>query len=177
LEIRTLNRTEIALLNQIDRTESIEQVYYYRGGELVLENEVHQVPDWQLQEKAQRVAALQASFDRGATFFGAFDGPVLVGMAVLGHHFIGSGEQRLNLEGLWVGHPARGSGVGSVLFRYAVQDARGRSARALYVSATPSENTVRFYRNLGCRLAQPVDPALLAKEPEDIHLELLLEDR
>ena len=123
------------------------------------------------------VLTVQTTFDRGATFFGAFDGSVLVGMAVLGHDFIGSGEGRLNLEGLWVSHIARGRGVGGALSWSAVQDARDRGAQALYVSATPSENSVRFYQSLGCRLAQPVDPALLAKEPEDIHLELILEDR
>lgn len=174
MEIRTLTRTEIDLLTHIDRTETIQQIYYYREGALALENELYQVPDWDPAEKARRVAGLQALYDRGATFFGAFEGACLLGMAVLGHHFTGSGERRLNLEGLWVSHAARGMGGGRALFLSAVQEARERGARALYVSATPSENTVRFYRNLGCRPAQPIDPILFEKEPQDIHLELLL---
>jgi len=174
LEIRTLTHAEIDLLNQIDRTETIQQIYYYRDGDLVLENEIYQVPDWDPGEKARRVAALQALYDQGATFFGAFEGARLLGMAALGHPFTGSGERRLNLEGLWVSHAARGVGVGRALFQSAVQEARVRGAQALYVSATPSENTVRFYRNLGCRPAQPIDSALFEKEPQDIHLELLL---
>ena len=56
----------------------------------------------------------------------------------------------------------------------AEQEARTRDAQFMYASATPSENTVRFYMALGFRLAEPVDPALFAKEPEDIHLELPL---
>jgi GNAT superfamily N-acetyltransferase len=177
LEIRNLSRAEIGLFKHIDRTETITQIYYYRDGTLVLENEVYQVPDWVPEEKAKRVAGLQGLYDQGATFFGAFDGSLLLGMAVLGHHFIGSGVKRLNLEGLWVSHHSRGMGVGSALFQSAVDEAQERGAKALYVSATPSENTVRFYRNLGCRLAQPVDANLLVKEPEDIHLELILKDR
>jgi hypothetical protein len=44
----------------------------------------------------------------------------------------------------------------------------------MYVSATPSLNTVRFYQSLGCRLTELVDPDLFKEEPEDIHLELSL---
>jgi hypothetical protein len=41
----------------------------------------------------------------------------------------------------------------------------------MYISATPSENTVNFYMRLGCEIASEPDPELLAREPEDIHLE------
>jgi hypothetical protein len=44
-------------------------------------------------------------------------------------------------------------------------------AAGLYVSATPSENTVDFYRRRGCRITPDADPELLAPEPEDIHFE------
>jgi hypothetical protein len=44
----------------------------------------------------------------------------------------------------------------------------------LYVSATPSESALGFYRSLGARLADPVDPDLFAREPEDVHLVLEL---
>jgi N-acetylglutamate synthase-like GNAT family acetyltransferase len=50
--------------------------------------------------------------------------------------------------------------------------ARELGAQRLYVSATESENTVDFYLRRGCRLAEEVDPALFALEPNDIHLEL-----
>ena len=50
---------------------------------------------------------------------------------------------------------------------------RGRR-EALYVSATPTENTVDFYLNRGCMLAPEPDTKLLAAEPEDIHLLYLL---
>lgn len=43
-------------------------------------------------------------------------------------------------------------------------------AKALCVSAAPTENTVDFYLNRGCVLAPGPDPALLAVEPDDIHL-------
>ncbi len=170
---RGLTRQEINLLCQLDRTETIEQLYYAREGQLVLEKEHWDVPDWRAEEKQQRITALQMLFDNGATCFGAFDGDLLTGMAVLDHHPISSGNQRLNLEGLWVSDAYRGQGIGKALFLAAAQAARQRGAQALYVSSTPSENTVHFYQRLGCQPAEPIDPHLYKKEPEDIHLELI----
>jgi len=53
-----------------------------------------------------------------------------------------------------------------------VAKARELGARRLYISATPSENTVRFYLRRGCRVTDEVDAALFDLEPDDIHLEL-----
>ena len=80
----------------------------------------------------------------------------------------------MNLHGLWVSFNYRDKSVGRTLFQLAVKEAWTRGAEAVYVSATPSENTVRFYKNLGCRAADPIDPELYEKEPQDIHLELVL---
>ena len=171
---RALARAEIAKLAEIDRTESVDGIYYVRQGALVLEREHWDVPDWSPAEKQRRIAALQADYDRGCLFFGALDGLVLAGMAVLDPHPLPTGVDRLNLAGLWVSHAYRGQGVGRALVQLAVAEAEARGARAVYVSATPSERTVRFYRSAGFRLATPVDPGLYEREPEDIHLELNL---
>ena len=49
-------------------------------------------------------------------------------------------------------------------------------AAGLYISATPTENTIRFYLGLGCRVIPQPDPQLFAEESEDIHLECALGD-
>lgn len=180
IEYRTLSRAEIKKFAQIDRTETIEHIYYARDEGLVLEKERWDVPDWSAAEKQRRIAGLEETFDRGATFFGAFDvypgrQPTLAGLSVLDHNPLRSGVGRLNLAGLWVSRPYRNQGIGKALFRLAEQKARQQGARALYVSATPSENTVRFYTSAGCQPAEPIDPHLFELEPEDIHLELVLQ--
>lgn len=175
MEYRTLSRLEITKLAQIDRTETIDYVHHLRDGVLTLEPEHWDVPDWSPDEKQRRIAGLQATYDEGATFFGAFDGEALAGISVLGHNPVQTGDRRLNLEGLWVSHPYRGRGVGKTLFGLAAEEARNRGAHSMYVSATPSQNTIRFYTSMGCQLADPVDPHLFTEEPEDIHLELKLD--
>ena len=49
--------------------------------------------------------------------------------------------------------------------------ARSRGAVGLYISATPSENTVHFYQRRGALLLRTPDAELFVREPEDIHLE------
>lgn len=56
------------------------------------------------------------------------------------------------------------------IFEEAKTIAGKRGADFLYVSATPTENTVNFYFRRGCVLACPPDGELFALEPDDIHL-------
>jgi N-acetylglutamate synthase-like GNAT family acetyltransferase len=72
---------------------------------------------------------------------------------------------------LHVGKSARKQGLGKKLFILAAEKAIELGAKKLYISATPSENTVNFYMQLGCVLATEIDEELFTLEPEDIHLE------
>ncbi len=85
-----------------------------------------------------------------------------------------SAVARFNFGGLWVSQKYRGRGIGRTLAQMVVDKALESGAKTMYVSATPSENTVRFYKSIGFRLATPVDPGMFEREPEDIHLELPL---
>jgi predicted N-acetyltransferase YhbS len=174
IECRLVTRAEVHRLAEIDRSEVVERIYYLRDGRLTLEPEHWDVPDWSPEEKRSRIDRLRQQHDEGCTLFGAFDADALVGLAVLDPRALGTGQRRLNLAGLWVSRAYRNRGIGRLLFQQAADTARGLGAKSLYVSATPSENTVRFYMSQGCRPANPVDPALLRAEPEDIHLELEL---
>lgn len=62
IEYRNLRREEINKLSQIDRTEIIKDVYYMRGGALVLEKEHHDVAEWGEAEKQGRIEGLQKIF-------------------------------------------------------------------------------------------------------------------
>ena len=128
IRYRELSRTEISKLKQLDRTETIDEIYYVRDGVLVLEKEHYDVPDWSVAEKQSRIENLQQVFDQGATFTGAFAGQKLIGMSVLDHNPVRSGDQRLNLAGLWVSHPYRGIGVGKRLCQIAATEAQRRNA-------------------------------------------------
>jgi predicted N-acetyltransferase YhbS len=95
----------------------------------------------------------------------------MAGIAVLDTVWRGERRDLLQLELLHVGRDHRRNGLGTRLFEQARTAARRSGAAGLYISATPSENTVHFYQRRGARLLHAPDAELLAKEPDDIHLE------
>ncbi|HUG64830.1 MAG TPA: GNAT family N-acetyltransferase [Gaiellaceae bacterium] len=113
---------------------------------------------------------LRDCFERGGVFRGAFDGDALVGVAVLDTKLIDSARDHLQLLYLYVSRSLRGQGIGRKLFAEAADAARALGAKALYISAVPTENTVNFYLRLGASLVVAPDPDLLDAEPDDVHL-------
>ena len=171
MNIRLLQRDEIPLIWQIDRREVIENVYYLRDGQLVLEPEYFDMQGWPPGEAEHYTPSLLDCYERGGMFWGAFQNDVLVGVAILESKFIGSRQGTLQLKFLHVSRDSRKQGLGARLFSLAIENARALGARKLYISATPSENTINYYLRLGCVLATEIDPELFALEPEDVHLE------
>ena len=170
MHIRELRRDEIDRVWTIDRRETIRTIYRLVDGELVAEHGVFDAPGWPPGESEKYTPLLYACYDRGGLFYGAFEGEHLLGAAVLDNRFLGRNRDLLQLEFLHVSADARGRGIGARLFAVAQDAARARGAAGLYISATPSEHTLAFYRRFGCTIADEPDPALLALEPEDIHL-------
>lgn len=168
---RELERDEVERVWTIDRSEIVENVYYLEDGELVLRPETYDMRGWPPGEPELYAPILQDCFDRGGVFLGAFKEGELIGVAVLDVTFMGEGKDQLQLKFLHVSHSHRRRGLGRLLFDQAVDRARELGARRLYISATPSENTVDFCRHLGCVVTEEVDGALLELEPEDIHME------
>ena len=171
---RTLLRDEIALVWTIDRTEVVETVYQLKNGNLVLQPEHHDVRGWPPGEAEKYTPILLDCFDRGGWFHGVFDDSRLIGAVVLDNDFLGQHKDQLQMKFLHVSRSYRNSGVGGRLFELAKGIARERGASRLYVSATPSENTIRFYMGSGCAVSAEPDPELFALEPDDIHLECKL---
>jgi GNAT superfamily N-acetyltransferase len=172
--MRPLTRDEIDLIWTIDRSEVHHHIYELRAGQLVRTPNYFEIPGWRPDAVEKETAALLDCFDRGGTFLGVFDAGALIGMGVLESARVGRASDQMQLAYLYVSRPYRGRGVGMQLFEAVVTLAREVGANALYVSATPTENTVDFYVNRGCVLAPDPDPRLLAAEPDDIHLLYLL---
>jgi predicted N-acetyltransferase YhbS len=172
--MRLLQRNEIPHIWQIDRREVIENVYYLREGKLVLEPEHYDMQGWPPGEAEVYTSHLLDCYDRGGTFWGAFENNALIGVSILESKFIGSQQDTLQLKFLHVSRDFRKRGIASTLFNLAVETARDLGAKKLYISATPSEHTINYYLRLGCVLATEIDPELFALEPEDIHLEYVI---
>ena len=168
---RELLREEIERVWNIDRSEVIDNIYHLENGTLVLRPEHHDVPGWPPGEAEKYTPILLDCFDRGGWFYAAFEHSELIGMVVLESKRIGKHKDQLQLKFLHVSSSYRNRGLGTQLFELAKATARERGAKRLYISATPSENTINFYLRSGCAVTGEPDPELIELEPEDIHLE------
>ncbi len=174
MEYRLLHKEEIKRVGEIDRTEIIEYIYYYKEGKLELVKEFCEVKKFGSEEVQIHFSSLNDIFNRGGFIFGAFNGSNIAGIISLANEFIGKNNDQLNLAGLWVSKDYRKMGVGKTLVELVKEKAKEMGAKKLYVSATPSENTVHFYMNRGFELAKEVIEKLYELEPEDIHMDCKL---
>ena len=172
VEFRRLLRSELSRVGEIDRTERIDVLYEQHGTDLVVRSGDWSAPAWYPDghgehSVASQVHTLEHYVDVGAISLGAFADGRLVGIAVVVLHLRSEIAQ---LAFLHVSAPSRATGIGSRLCDHVEQIARTAGDAEMVVSATPSENTVRFYLGRGFHpMAEPL-AELLALEPEDVHM-------
>jgi ribosomal protein S18 acetylase RimI-like enzyme len=174
--IRRMPGSELARIAEIDRSERVTELYTYRQGALEARAVDEAVPSWSTSGEGEHtvrhmIDAWTPILRRGGTLLGAFDGDRLAGMAIYRPRLT---ETVANLALLHVSRSHRRQGVASRLTREVARLARADGARTLYVSATPSNSAVRFYRSLGFAPTDAPHAELFALEPEDIHMTLAL---
>ena len=167
--VRQLARHELETIWTIDRSEVHHHIYQIRDGQLMLTPAYFEAHGWAPGQVERNTPLLYACFDRGGAFVGMFDDK-LVGVAVLDSTPLGAAGDQLQLKYLYVSRAYRQQGVGTQLMQEASAIARARGAAFLYISATPTENTVNFYQRCGAILNPTPDSELYAQEPDDIHL-------
>ena len=102
---------------------------------------------------------------------GAFEHASLLGFAIFRPNLTDSlTDSMAQLAVLHISRDFRRKGIARALTEQVVQLARKSGAKSLYVSATPSESAVGFYRSQGFELVDDPHPELYALEPDDIHM-------
>lgn len=172
VEIRSLACNELSRVGEIDRTESIDVFFEQHGTELVSHRGTWSAPAWDPDGHGEHSVdaqhqALLRYIDAGGTVRGAFSHGRLVGIGVVVPHIRPAMAQ---LAYLHVSQEFRSTGIGSRLSVDLELIAQRAGNAEIVVTATPSENTVRFYLGRGYRpMEQPV-PELFELEPADIHM-------
>jgi GNAT superfamily N-acetyltransferase len=171
-----LDRDDLWRVAEIDRTEHISVLYDQRGTELVARPGDWSSPPWDPDGDGDHSVAamgrlLEHELDAGGVALGASVDGRLVGIGVVVPHLRPSIAQ---LAFLHVSAPWRATGIGSLLSAQLDEIARAGGATEMVVSATPSENTVRFYLARGFRpMAEPL-VELFDLEPADVHMHKVL---
>jgi GNAT superfamily N-acetyltransferase len=173
---RRLGRTELSRVVEIDRRERIDVLYDQHGTQLVARHADWRVSAWDPDGHGEhsveaQVHALQYHVDKGGIALGAFASGRLVGIGVVVPHLRPGIAQ---LAWLHVSAPLRATGIGSDLSEQLEQMARADGDSDMVVSATPSENTVRFYLGRGFQpMSEPL-AELFELEPADVHMRKVL---
>ncbi|MGB2954489.1 MAG: GNAT family N-acetyltransferase [Anaerolineales bacterium] len=177
ISYRKLTKSELPRLAEINRTEIIRVGFEVSDGKLLKKDVDWDTPDFIVEGVGNHTIAEQIEFysshlSMNAISVGAFQNETLVGIGVLTPN-IRPGMARLAY--LQVSAPCRRKGVASAITRQLLQYARDQGANRIYVSATPSESAVGFYKSFGFDLCAEPLPELYELEPEDIHMVLELE--
>lgn len=175
LNYREMQIAEAERISQIDATNFIKNVWRRNEetGEYVLkqidwtEKELPNGYEWHLRHFRQTLT-------HGGKAFGCFDGDTLVGYATLEGNVFGQRQRYVLLDQLFVSKAYRDQGIGKALFVLCAEQALHFGAEKIYLCAASGENTIAFYRKLGCKAAEELDAALLAEDPRDIQLEFAL---
>lgn len=176
VEIRDLALSDLSRVGEIDRTERIDALFEQHGTELVARRGSWSASVWDPEGHGEhsvdaKLLDLMHYAEAGGIARGGFSAGRLVGIGVVVPHIRPSMAQ---LAFLHVSRDFRAAGLGSRLSADLELVARRAGDTEIVVSATPSENTVRFYLGRGYRpMARPL-PELLDLEPEDVHMGKLI---
>jgi len=175
ITLRDFQVHELGRFVEIDRSEHVTVVYRVQDGVLVPEAVDSDAVRWSAERVEGFVREFEMCLQSGGMCAGAEDsarGGRLAGVAILSAEPVETRPSLLQLRFMHVSRPYRRQGVAGRLLGRIEREAQRRGAEGLYISATPTGSAVGFYLNRGATLLVPPDPALLAAEPEDIHLGL-----
>ena len=169
---RRLVAADLVRIGEIDRTEQIDTLYVQNGRRVETRSGDWGARAWLTEGQsehsvAHQIAECERHLAAGAIALGAFADDRLVGIGLVTPH-IRPGTAQLAF--LHVSNGYRSRGIGGHLNDELERLARERGDTTMVVSATPSLNTVRFYRRRGFEPMSSPLPELYVLEPEDVHM-------
>jgi N-acetylglutamate synthase-like GNAT family acetyltransferase len=173
IEIKELNLKNIneSVLDGFNRYQKIKRTYRKENGKWVVKD-IGWVADWDKNEKKNKTNEFKNIVDKNEGYiWGAYENKELIGFAVLLNKRFGSKEQYIQLEYLHVSHEYRHKGIGKKLFELCIKKAKGIGIKKIYISANTSEESQRFYLNIGCKDAMETNKELEEHEPYDRQME------
>lgn len=175
IQYRTINVDEInrALFQDFIRRQIVTDCWRREKGQWVVKSDPF-TDDWSEEDYRTLIACLENTSRTGGFVYGAFRDGSLKGFASVEPELFGGALKYLDLSCIHVSQDMRGQGIGKNLFRAAMDWARKKGARRLYISAHSAVESQAFYRAMGCVEAQVYNQKHVEEEPYDCQLECLL---
>ena len=163
IELLTKNNFNENSLDNYERTQEVKKVYRKQDGEYVLV-EMPYVEDWTLEKK--REVAKDICSDEYISYI-ALDDDKVVGFIGLKRQLFGD---YMILDMMHTSAGYRGKGLGRKLFELGRETARKAGAKALYISACSSEETIAFYKAMGAVVTKDTIKEIEEDEPCDLQM-------
>lgn len=173
MEYRRMKLEEAERIKEIDATCYIKNAWRYIDGVLTLveiDFTDYELPNgfcWHLEHFKQTI-------ENGGYAFGCFDTDVLVGYGTLHGQIFGEKSKYILLDQLFVSKDYRNKGIGRRIVSMCTEQAKFLGANKLYLCAGSSEDTIAFYKKIGCVTAAEINRGLFENDPNDMQLELQL---
>lgn len=155
-------------LDTYQRRQDVKKVYRKVNGAYKLV-ECPYTEDWDLARKRQVAGTI--SSDDYITYL-AFDEESVVGFIGLKKSLT---DGYMILDMMHVSASVRGQGIGRRLFELGKETARKSRAKALYISACSSEETIAFYKAMGAVIIDSPIKEIADDEPYDLQMVCALE--
>ena len=161
-QVTEKNFNENSLDNYV-RTQEVKKVYRKQGEEYVLV-EMPYIEDWTLEKK--RSVAKDICSKEYISYI-ALDDEKVVGFIGLKKQLVG---EYMILDMMHTSAGYRGKGLGRKLFELGKETARKAGAKALYISACSSEETIAFYKAMGAAVTKDTIKEIEEDEPYDLQM-------
>ena len=168
IEFKELQIADISkdILDNYSRYKEMKRRYNYENGKWVIIDD-DWIDDWNKEKKDKVIIDFSDTINEGGYVFGAYEDKKMIGFAVLYNKKFGSNNQYIQLDNMQVSNGYRNKGIGKKLFEMCVKKAKETEIEKIYISANPSEDTVKFYISVGCKDAMEINKELAEKEPYD----------
>ena len=170
---RPLRLDEAARIREIDASQFVGRAWRDVNGVKRLVEINYQDPDFP-NGFENHLDAIRKTITSGGSALGAWQGERLIGFCTVNTEFYGFKYKYVLLDQIFISLPNRSKGIGKQLFIRAAADAVKFGAEKLYICAGSSEETIAFYKALGCVEAIEINAELYEGDTRDIQLEYSL---
>lgn len=103
---------------------------------------------------------------------GAFDDSgKLIGFVAVNAEVFGKRFKYVLLDQLFITLEHRGKGIGKELMKRVAVASKAFGAEKLFICAGSAEETVAFYKAMGCEMAEEINQSLYDEDPRDLQME------
>lgn len=167
---RQLDYNECERIREIDASQYIGKAWRDVDGVRQLIDINYQDPDFP-NGYENHLSALRETINSHGSAIGAFLNEKLIGFCSVNSNIFGKKHKYVLLDQIFISLNFRSKGIGKKLFLRSVIEARKLGADKLYICAGSSEETLAFYKALGCIEAEEINFELYEGDTRDIQLE------